>query len=283
MENLNERMRVLYLERDGPPVPGYGPSRQVVAALATASPSTPLRQVFSTKTNRSYSSGSGSGSSATPSDCFDKPRSRRESQSSAGSSTAPTTAPSLAEPLPWHILVATQTHDLPMTMIPYRYNLVCEFIFIGCNVHFHPEDVEAWISHSASHFGPAGPPSKSVCTFCDAPYAVFEADDRDKCWRNRMLHINDHFANNETILRPDFWVLEHMKRNGLISPEDYHMAMGYTERPKLKTRVPFSYQTDAMKRKVERSLEERDDVGKERRQMRKERRRDATLYTDGTL
>lgn len=90
-----------------------------------------------------------------------------------------------------------------------------------------------------------------------------------------MLHIREHFVGNagEARLRPDFWVIKHMRINNLISSEDYDQAMQYTERPKCKSLVPRGYQTDEMKLKVERSLEKRHDLQKERREMRKDSHR----------
>jgi hypothetical protein len=49
----------------------------------------------------------------------------------------------------------------------YDYDLPCEFEFLGCNLRFHPEYFEAWISHTASHFVRTSPPSCAICTFCD--------------------------------------------------------------------------------------------------------------------
>lgn len=48
------------------------------------------------------------------------------------------------------------------------YDLPCQFIFAGCALRFRALDVEAWISHSMSHFLNAPLPTTAICTFCDA-------------------------------------------------------------------------------------------------------------------
>lgn len=90
-----------------------------------------------------------------------------------------------------------------------------------------------------------------------------------------MLHIKEHFAQRagDARLRPDFWVIDHMRMNNLMTLEDYNQIMQYTERPKCTCLVPKGYQTDEMKRKVEKSLEQRHDLQKEKREMRKESQR----------
>lgn len=113
------------------------------------------------------------------------------------------------------------------------YALPCEFGFIGCQVFFRPSDVEAWISHSISHFTAFDirPPSKAICTFCDE--AVFENKrDLESGWRERMNHIAGHFARlqSEEELRPDFGVIEHVRK--FISVEDYKRTQRYSERPR---------------------------------------------------
>lgn len=59
-------------------------------------------------------------------------------------------------------------------------------------------------------------------------------------WRERMIHIGEHFYERRQLNRerqvehprPDFHVLDYMKRAGLLSDEDYDDATAYTERPR---------------------------------------------------
>lgn len=266
-------------DRDAPTPLGYGQPRQIAG---------PSRQVYQYATpNYSYTTSSYS----TPSyasyqtsnqvaGTFDVPRSsidesyaststptefttrHRGSFSSIASSNAftTTTAPSLTGTLPLHIQAA-QTHVLPLTPILDPYVLVCECAFAGCEIPFYAENYEDWIAHSLTHFGMAGPPPKSICTICDDERFQF---DRTQ-WRDRMLHIRDHFVRDATvtfqpILRPDFFVIEYMYKIGMLSPQDFDKAMEYTEAPRYTKPpqprdmklVPLGYQTREMREKSER-------------------------------
>ncbi|TAQ84092.1 hypothetical protein B7494_g7576, partial [Chlorociboria aeruginascens] len=152
----------------------------------------------------------------------------------------------------------------------YGYDLPCEFEFQGCGVRLHPTNFEAWISHSVSHFGGHPPPSYSICIFCDKE--VFEnPSDPSLSWRERMIHIGGHLADPALVqrARPDFWVIEYVYDHGLISPEDYQHAKGYTERPFCPNLVPPGYRTPEMIRKKEKELQIHDDLQMEERQRRK--------------
>jgi hypothetical protein len=181
-------------------------------------------------------------------------------------STVGTTAPSLGDP------------PLPLNGVR---RLPCECLFTGCEISFSVEDEEAWLAHSLSHFGDVGPPAKAICTFCDVQTGSFEDSvDPNMNWRARMWHIRGHFIEGETRLRPDFWVIKHMWKNGLISPGDYADIIQYTERPYCENLVIPGSQTNAMKRDVRVGWEIKDDLYKERRMMRKKARnsQDRPLY-----
>jgi len=72
-------------------------------------------------------------------------------------------------------------------------------------------------------------------------------------------------------MRPDYFVIEYMWANGLLSIEDYTSAMRYTERPHCDGLVPFGHKTPEMSRKEEKSREQKYDLDKENRQMRRQR------------
>jgi hypothetical protein len=177
---------------------------------------------------------------------------------------------------PWHPLTLNQQ----ITTMPFNYGyfLPCEFFFAGCNLRFDPSEFEAWISHSISHLG-VSLPRKAICTFCDDDEAVFESDDDPFMnWRARMLHIGEHFQDFTPYerMRPDYWVIEHMWENRVISAEDYTYAKKHTERPHLAHTYSLNYETPAMLAKKEKVEQQPHDLGKEKRRMERESKQKGT-------
>ena len=89
-----------------------------------------------------------------------------------------------------------------------------------------------------------------------------------------MLHIGTHYAEQmqDISLRPDFHVLKYLRQNDLLARKEYENAVKYSERVPCDHLVPAGYRTPEMRRKENKSNEQRHDLGKERRTMRKERR-----------
>lgn len=115
----------------------------------------------------------------------------------------------------------------------YNYDLPCEFSFLGCELRFEPEDFEDWIEHSLSHFSGCAPPPLAVCNFCNNGTGIFR-DEKNRMfnWRDRMIHIGGHFARDgPTNVRPDYWVVEYMRDNELLSKEDYTTGLNYARKP----------------------------------------------------
>jgi hypothetical protein len=161
-----------------------------------------------------------------------------------------------------------------MATQPYvgGYDLPCEFFFLGCNLRFDPGHLGAWISHSESHFVNAPLPTTAICTFCDE--ATFRSDgDAVTNWRDRMLHIFDHLAafTPSDQMRPDFWVIEHMQKYGLISSEDHAHSEQGTERPHSDNMYPLDWKPQDMLDREDREVQQPYDMGKERRQMDREK------------
>jgi hypothetical protein len=169
----------------------------------------------------------------------------------------------------------------------YTYHLPCEFAILGCDLQFPPERFESWILHTLSHFGVnVKPPPKAICTFCDDRDGVFENYiDPLANWRQRMLHIGAHYAGGMQYeqLRPDYFVIDHMWQNGLPSPRDYAQAMEYTERKYIDGLVAVGHKTKEMRRKEERSLEDRHNLDREKRQMKREKGTGRARKGEGTL
>lgn len=157
------------------------------------------------------------------------------------------------------------TSILPPPLPPYI--LPCEFLSTGCEKWFYPTEIERWIRHSLSHFPRVPLPSKAICTFCDDE--VFESrGDLESNWRRRMGHIASHFQSlqREDDQRPDFWVLNHMYKHGLMSDEDWEYARGYTESPRgFPGIVSRKYQASEALRKQEKDSRMRYDLDREDR------------------
>lgn len=143
---------------------------------------------------------------------------------------------------PWVPLIDWNqpTTFLPQAPFDHGYDLPCEQKYTGCRIRFSPEYFESWIDHSISHMGDRLP-TRTVCTFCDKEFDCSVNQEQPIVnWRERMAHIGEHFYENRQLnreretehSRPDFHVLDHMKRAGLLSDEDYDDAIAYTERPK---------------------------------------------------
>jgi hypothetical protein len=169
-------------------------------------------------------------------------------------STAPSSAPS----------------DQPLAaMTNYGYEFRCPFGFVGCELSFHPTQIDAYISHTTTHFLNHRPPPKTICIFC--PQTFENPNDRVANWRKRMRHIADHYRRLEGFEHtgPDFFVIEYMRTKGIISSEDYKWATRHTERRYCDSLVDFGHKTPDMKRREARSLEERHDMEKDDRNRRR--------------
>ena len=158
-----------------------------------------------------------------------------------------------------------------MALADANYYLQCEFVFTGCNERFHPSNDEDWIAHTIEHLTHSIP-SKSVCIFCDTKFDCSETRiNPTENWRLRMDHIHDHFRDGLLFecARPDFFVLKHMSRHGLLSREKHDYLTAFSERPLVDGLKPFGWEPDERKVKRERGLRVEHDLNKERRSRRK--------------
>ena len=118
-----------------------------------------------------------------------------------------------------------------MNVINDGLEFCCPFEFVGCSLNFHPTQIDAYISHTITHFFHYQPPPKTICIFC--PRIFDNADDRVANWKERMRHITNHYRCLERFEHsgPDFFVIEYMRKKRIISEEDYKWATRHTERP----------------------------------------------------
>lgn len=142
----------------------------------------------------------------------------------------------------------------------HRDHLWCEFSELQrCGATFRADDEAGWIAHHAAHLGGTFP-RKLMCWFCDddhhAPFVVVkdrdcsttaaeaEAEARYANFELRMRHVREHILGDgrrrtPDDVRPDFFVVEHLGRRGLLDEDTYRHAMAFSEMPD-KYRLPGS-------------------------------------------
>jgi hypothetical protein len=268
----------LYLEREEP----FSVFSATTKALTTSPPprtqtvatkakleSSPLKtQRFAAKVARSTSDASTASSISSSAESTSTSEEAVSSISRQATSRATSISVRRWRPPPTFI------HLFNLAPYNYGYDLPCEFFFLGCNLRFSPAHLEAWISHSESHFSNAPLPSTAICTFCDEGTFRNHSDVVTN-WRNRMLHIHEHLESftPADYMRPDFWVIEHMGKYGLISPEDFLHAVKGTERPYCEDLYPLDYEMPEDSRKKEKDLQQPLDLQRENRRLKQESRK----------
>lgn len=115
--------------------------------------------------------------------------------------------------------------------------LLCEFVrYSKCRAIFDPDDVEGWIKHNAKEHLKKEYPVYSICWFCDDYTFRASTDSRDgrrHAYHDRMRHIAEHFHEGWTgeDMRPDFFFLDHLHENKLISSRAFEKATARHEVP----------------------------------------------------
>jgi hypothetical protein len=129
--------------------------------------------------------------------------------------------------------------------------LHCDFGFTGCNITYPTTEFQYWCAHTLSHFGNLPPPPKCICLYC---HQEFEDELRPlDNWRRRMTHCHNHLITEGYITpRPDFWLVDYLEENDLISADDAAFAKSYTERPYVAGLVPRNFETPEAKARKER-------------------------------
>ena len=115
--------------------------------------------------------------------------------------------------------------------------LPCEFRRYGkCSAAFRFADVNSWIDHILSGHLHYRLPTVTACWFCDA--AIFRSastreDDKMSSYRQRMLHIADHFFQGMSAaeVRPDYNMVKHMRQSGLMDESTFRRATKRDELP----------------------------------------------------
>jgi len=114
-------------------------------------------------------------------------------------------------------------HEIPFQNIPPT--MPCEFaLYTGCPKVFCPfTRWEQWIHHEIEVHLDYKLPATCLCWFCDDfkfDAAIQTDGDRWLNFGNRMQHIAEHFREGERgHIRPDFYFIEHLWSNGMITQE----------------------------------------------------------------
>ncbi|KAF7543200.1 hypothetical protein G7Z17_g10924 [Cylindrodendrum hubeiense] len=127
---------------------------------------------------------------------------------------------------------------------PGPSNLICEFIgYDLCDARFDIDDEQGWIEHMAqAHLG-NNFPAQCMCWFCDAQFIAQSNSDAD-CWASyeaRMHHIAGHFRTQglrADQMRPDYYFLDHIHRQRLISEDQFTQAASFHELPQIPNLYP---------------------------------------------
>lgn len=119
-----------------------------------------------------------------------------------------------------------QDHEGVLVVPPLRMPriLECPFNLMYCPLTF--SDHTEWIVHSLQHFGPAGPPEKNRCCFCDQE---FYSDNGLHSWQDRMLHIamqHHRLGHRLAHARPDFELYTYLWQKRVISDAAYRDIKG---------------------------------------------------------
>lgn len=173
----------------------------------------------------------------------------------------------------WQVVNFDKKPAITFTPQNYDYSYPCELSILGCQVSFDPPEKIHWMSHSIAHFNTYTPPLKSVCIFCDVIFRT--QDDPRDCWRKRLLHIASHYENLERFEkpRPDYFLLDYLRKINLLGEEDYRYAIEFSERPPVEGLTDYGFQSFETRLKNERTERQEHDLQMERRQIRKERRK----------
>ena len=114
--------------------------------------------------------------------------------------------------------------------------LPCEFAgFTDCQATFRIDDLQSWATHIAVAHLAYQYPRVSLCWFCDEVQFDAVSDNehiRKLVFMGRLAHIRQHFVDGPPgPIRPDFYLLDHLKKCDLIGDELFEKAKEYNELP----------------------------------------------------
>ncbi|KAK7948226.1 uncharacterized protein PG986_009112 [Apiospora aurea] len=159
---------------------------------------------------------------------------------------------------------------------PYnpQCRLPCEYARLGlCNETFGPEETDFWEWHVGTQHLQDNLPPHCICWFCDQEFSArnHNVDEREN-FRFRLEHIRDHIIQERLAaqdMRPDYFLLEHMYRNGLLEKVHYQLECSYTEGPTASGIVEYNYTPPERRRAKELESRVYHDNDKEERRRRR--------------
>ena len=189
----------------------------------------------STVTSRAYTMRSNA-----PSSIFSR---RSQGASSAGQSSAPSVG------VPHQTFL--QQFGGPAGHGPAHSDgeLWCEFSALkNCHATFRLDDEAGWIQHHVRHLEDNFP-RQLMCWFCDhVPFVANRQAEALANFEERMQHIKEHIFGDHRLTsddtRPDFHVVKHLYRHGLLDDAMYNRAMAYDETP-AAYRLPGSHSSSS--------------------------------------
>ena len=97
------------------------------------------------------------------------------------------------------------------------------------------------------------------------------------------MHISEHYRNRglKEFRRPDFFVIEYLRKKRIISVDDYEWATRDTERPYCDGLVDLNYFTPEKSTQRDKNLEQIVDLEKEERQRRRQKSLKSRLARPG--
>ncbi|KAK8094541.1 hypothetical protein PG997_001226 [Apiospora hydei] len=116
-------------------------------------------------------------------------------------------------------------------------------------------------------------PPHCICWFCDQEFSArnHNGNEREN-FRFRLEHIRDHIIQGRLTaqdMRPDYFLLEHMYRNGLLEKVHYQLECSYTEGPTASGIVEYNYTPPERRRAKELESRVYHDNDKEERRRRR--------------
>ncbi|KAK8087017.1 hypothetical protein PG994_001991 [Apiospora phragmitis] len=165
-----------------------------------------------------------------------------------------------------------------------QLRLPCEYARLGlCSETFGPEETDFWEYHIGLEHLQYNLPPRCICWFCDQEFSSEDHDgDRNHNFHLRLDHISDHIIHEglgAQQMRPDYFLLEHMYRNGLLEAPHYQRECRYTEGPTASGIVEYNYTPPERRRARELESRVYHDNDKEERH----RRRRTRLHAAGHM
>ncbi|KAK8107775.1 uncharacterized protein PG998_009788 [Apiospora kogelbergensis] len=169
------------------------------------------------------------------------------------------------------VFIGNATPNLPRPVLP------CEYARLGlCTAIFGPDETQIWWEHIAGSHLQWVMPHHCICWFCDQEFSSKDIGvDPNENFTLRLEHIRGHIIEEgytDSDMRPDYFLLEHMYRHGLLPEIHYRRAREVEEGPSTSGIVDHDYKPPERRRQKELESRVIHDNGKEDRHRRRQER-----------